>query len=141
YLLGVHGTPIFVVSALGILGLAYVIGLATERLGELVGPQKGAILNATFGNLAELIIAAFALAAGQLDVVRASIIGSIVGNLLLVMGMSVLIGGLRHGIQTFNAKIAGLDATLLFLAVIALFIPAVYVATSQGATSVGAAPR
>ncbi len=138
---GLTGTPIFVSSALGILGLAYVIGLSTERLGEIVGPSKGAILNATFGNLAELIIAAFALAAGQIDVVRSSIIGSIVGNLLLVMGFALLVGGLRHGIQTFNAKVAGLDATLLVLAVISLFIPAVFVATSHTGTSPGAAPR
>jgi Ca2+:H+ antiporter len=130
-----------VASALGILGLAYVIGLATERLGELVGSAKGAILNATFGNLAELIIAAFALAAGQIEVVRSSIIGSIVGNLLLVMGAALLVGGLRHGIQTFNARVAGLDATLLVLAVISLFIPAVFVATSHTGTAPGATAR
>jgi Ca2+:H+ antiporter len=141
WVVGLSGTPIFIASAAGILGLAYVIGLSTERLGEIVGPSKGAILNATFGNLAELIIAAFALAAGQIDVVRSSIIGSIVGNLLLVMGFALLVGGLRHGIQTFNAKVAGLDATLLVLAVISLFIPAVFVATSHNGTSPGAAPR
>jgi Ca2+:H+ antiporter len=133
WLFHLSGTPVFVASAIGILGLAYVIGLSTERLGSLVGPQKGAVLNATFGNVAELIIAVFALAAGQLDVVRASIIGSIVGNLLLVMGMSIVVGGLRHGIQKFDSKIAGLDSTLLVLAVIALFIPAVFVATSRSA--------
>lgn len=140
WVVGLTGTPVFVVSAAGILGLAYVIGISTERLGTIVGPQKGAILNATFGNVAELIIAFFALAAGQLDIVRSSIIGSIVGNLLLVMGMSIVIGGLRHGIQTFDAKIAGLDSTLLVLAVIGLFIPAVFVATSHTAQP-GSEPR
>src|SRR5262249_39006874 len=84
---------------------------------------------------------AFALAAGEIEVVRSSIIGSIVGNLLLVMGMALLVGGLRHGVQTFDAKVAGLDATLLVLAVISLFIPAVFVATSHSGTSPGAGPR
>lgn len=134
------GTPVFVASGAGILGLAYVIGISTERLGSIVGPQKGAVLNATFGNVAELIIAFFALAAGQLDIVRSSVIGSIVGNLLLVMGLAIVVGGLRHGIQRFDAKIAGLDSTLLVLAVIGLFIPAVFVATSHTATP-GSPPR
>ncbi len=114
------------VSAIGILGLAYVVGISTERLGGLAGPQVGGILNATFGNIAELIIAFFALSAGKLDVVKASITGSIIGNLLLVLGASMLLGGLRHGHQRFSAKIAGMDATMLVLAVIGLFIPAVF---------------
>ena len=80
---------------------------------SITGPQVGAILNATFGNIAELIIAFFALQAGLIEVVKASITGSIIGNLLLVMGASVLVGGLRHGIQTFDAKIAGSNAALL----------------------------
>lgn len=134
------GTPVFIASGAGILGLAYVIGISTERLGSIVGPQKGAVLNATFGNVAELIIAFFALSAGQLDIVRASVIGSIVGNLLLVMGLAIVVGGLKHGIQTFDAKLAGLDSTLLVLAVIGLFIPAVFVATSRTATA-GSEPR
>ncbi|HET7677111.1 MAG TPA: calcium/proton exchanger [Candidatus Limnocylindrales bacterium] len=126
YLVGVHGTPLFLVSAAAILGLAYVVGISTERLGALTGPQVGGILNATFGNVAELIIAFFALRAGLLEVVKASITGSIIGNLLLVLGASLLAGGLRHGRQRFDAKVAGLDATLLVLAVIGLFIPAVF---------------
>jgi Ca2+:H+ antiporter len=132
WVLGIHGTPIFVASAAGILGLAYVVGISTERLGALAGPQVGGILNATFGNIAELIIAFFALTAGQLEVVKASITGSIIGNLLLVLGASFFFGGLRNGMQRFNAKVAGLDATLLVLAVIGLFVPAVF-AFSQGA--------
>jgi Ca2+:H+ antiporter len=112
-----------------ILGLAYVVGASTERVGALTGPQIGGILNATFGNVAELIIAFFALQAGLLEVVKASLTGSIIGNLLLVLGASLFFGGLRNGLQQFNAKVAGLDATLLVLSVIGLFIPAVFAAT------------
>jgi Ca2+:H+ antiporter len=130
YLLAVEGTPLFVVSALAILGLAYVVGLATERLGALTGPQVGGVLNATFGNIAELIIAFFALRAGLIDVVKASLTGSIIGNLLLVLGASLLVGGLRHGTQHFSARIAGLDATMLVLAVIGLFVPATFALSS-----------
>jgi len=126
YVLHIEGTPLFFASAAGILGLAYVVGISTERLGGLAGPQVGGILNATFGNIAELIIAFFALTAGLLDVVKASITGSIIGNLLLVLGASLFFGGLRNGTQRFNAKIAGLDATLLLLAVVGLFVPAVF---------------
>ncbi len=126
WVMGVHGTPIFVVSAAGILGLAYVVGASTERLGALTGPHVGGILNATFGNVAELIIAFFALTAGQLAVVKASITGSIIGNLLLVLGASMLLGGLRNGNQRFSPRVAGADATMLVLAVIGLFVPAMF---------------
>ena len=123
-----HADPnlVFVVAAAGILGLAWVVGLSTERLGSLTGPQVGGILNATFGNIAELIIAFFALQAGLIEVVKASITGSIIGNLLLVLGASILIGGLRHGTQTFSQRIAASNASLLVLAVIGLFVPAVF---------------
>jgi len=138
YPAGIEGTPLFVASALAILGLAYVLGLATERLGALAGPQVGGILNATFGNIAELIIAFFALQAGLIDVVKASITGSIIGNLLLVLGASLLVGGLRHGTQHFSARIAGLDATMLVLAVIGLFVPATFALSSgEGAGAPG----
>ena len=116
-------------SGAAILGLAWVVGLSTERLGSLTGPQVGGILNATFGNIAELIIAFFALQAGLIEVVKASITGSIIGNLLLVLGASVLIGGLRHGTQTFSPKIAASNAALLVLAIIGLFVPAVFAFT------------
>ncbi len=135
YLLHIEGTPVFLVSALAILGLAYVVGISTERLGALTGPQVGGILNATFGNIAELIIAFFALTAGELAIVKASITGSIIGNLLLVLGASLLFGGLRNGLQKFNSRIAGLDATLLVLAVIGLFIPAVFAASGPERTT------
>ncbi|CAN5745007.1 calcium/proton exchanger [soil metagenome] len=132
YLLHIEGTPLFIVSAAGILGLAYVVGASTERLGALTGPQVGGILNATFGNIAELIIAFFALQAGLIGVVKASVTGSITGNLLLVLGLSLLLGGFRNGTQRFNSKIASLDSTLLLLAVIGLFVPAVFAFSSGG---------
>jgi Ca2+:H+ antiporter len=129
---GLHGDKnlIFIVSAVAILGLAWVVGLSTERLGSLTGPRMGGILNATFGNIAELIIAFFALQAGLIQVVKASLTGSIIGNLLLVLGASILIGGLRHGTQTFSQRIAASNASLLVLAVIGLFVPAVFAFTT-----------
>jgi Ca2+:H+ antiporter len=131
-----HADPslLFIVSAAGILGLAWVVGLSTERLGAISGPQVGGILNATFGNIAELIIAFFALQAGLIEVVKASITGSIIGNLLLVLGASVLLGGLKNGTQRFNQRVAGSNAALLVLAAIGLFIPAVFAATTARPT-------
>ncbi len=130
---GLHADPtvVFIVAAVAILGLAWMVGLSTERLGSLTGPQVGGILNATFGNIAELIIAFFALQAGLIEVVKASLTGSIIGNLLLVLGASVLIGGLRHGTQTFSQRVAASNASLLVLAVIGLFVPAVFAFTTS----------
>ena len=130
---GIHAdeTLVFLVAAGAILGLAWIVGLATERLGSLTGPQVGGILNATFGNIAELIIAFFALQAGLIEVVKASLTGSIIGNLLLVLGASVLVGGLRHGTQTFSERIAGSNAALLVVAAIGLFVPAVFALTTR----------
>jgi Ca2+:H+ antiporter len=130
---GLHANQnlIFVVAAAAILGLAWVIGLSTERLGSLTGPQVGGILNATFGNIAELIIAFFALQAGLIQVVKASLTGSIIGNLLLVLGASIFIGGLRHGTQTFSPRVAASNASLLVLAVIGLLVPAVFAFTTR----------
>jgi Ca2+:H+ antiporter len=134
---GLHADPtlLFVLSAASILGLAWVVGLSTERLGSLTGPQVGGILNATFGNIAELIIAFFALQAGLTEVVKASLTGSIIGNLLLVMGAAVLIGGLRHGTQHFSAKIALGNVSLLTLALIGLFVPAIFAYTTSDPTA------
>jgi len=137
WVLQIHGTPLFFVSAAGILGLAYVVGISTERLGALAGPQAGGILNATFGNIAELIIAFFSLSAGQLEVVKASITGSIIGNLLLVLGASLFFGGLKNGTQRFSSKVAGLDSTLLVLAVIGLFVPAVFAFSQRAEPGAG----
>ncbi|HEV8516688.1 MAG TPA: calcium/proton exchanger [Candidatus Limnocylindrales bacterium] len=135
FLLHAEGPALFVASAAAILGLAYVVGASTERLGALAGPAVGGILNATFGNVAELIIAFFALQAGLLPVVKASLTGSVVGNLLLVLGASIFLGGLRHGRQRFNAKVAQLDASLLMLAVIGLYIPAIFAASGPRSTA------
>jgi Ca2+:H+ antiporter len=130
---GLHAdaTLIVLVAATAILGLAWVVGLSTERLGSLTGPRVGGILNATFGNIAELIIAFFALQAGLIEVVKASLTGSIIGNLLLVLGASILVGGLRHGTQTFSQRIASSNAALLVVAVIGLFVPAVFAFTTR----------
>src|SRR5258705_4927295 len=125
-------TLTFGLAAISILGLAWLIGQATQRLGAITGPQVGGVLNATFGNIAELIIAFFALQAGLIDVVKASLTGSIIGNLLLVLGLSVLVGGLKNGRQTFSREIAGSNAALLVLAAIGLLIPAVLAFSSGG---------
>jgi Ca2+:H+ antiporter len=126
WVVGADPVVLFVVSAVAILGLAWLVGLSTERLGALSGPQVGGILNATFGNIAELIIAFFALREGLIEVVKASLTGSIIGNLLLVLGASVLVGGLRNGTQTFDARIAGSNAALLVVAAIGFFVPAIF---------------
>ena len=126
WVVGADPTLLFVVSAAAILGLAWVVGLSTERLGALTSPQVGGILNATFGNIAELIIAFFALQAGLVEVVKASLTGSIIGNLLLVLGASVLVGGIRNGIQRFDPRVAGSNAALLVVAAIGFFVPAVF---------------
>jgi len=120
---------IFLSSALAILPLAGWMGRATEELAERMGEGVGGLLNATFGNAAELIIAVAALRAGLHDVVKASIAGSIVGNILLVLGAAMLAGGLRHPEQRFNATGARSQATMLTLAAIALILPAAYQAS------------
>jgi Ca2+:H+ antiporter len=127
-------TLVFILAAGGILGLAWIVGLSTERLGAITGPQVGGILNATFGNIAELIIAFFALQAGLIEVVKASITGSIIGNLLFVLGASVFLGGWRNGTQRFSRQVAGSNAALLVLAAIGLFIPAVFAASTARPT-------
>jgi Ca2+:H+ antiporter len=119
-------TLVFVLSAAGLIPLAGLIGQSTEELAAYTGPRVGGLLNATLGNAAELIITIFAINAGLLDLVRASITGSIIGNLLLVMGLALLAGGLKNGAQFFDRRQAGLNATLLVLAVIALAIPSLF---------------
>jgi len=117
---------IFILAALGIIPLAHMIGHATEELAIHTGPKLGGLLNATLGNAAELIITIFALREGLLDLVRASITGSIIGNLLLVLGLSLLVGGLKNGLQTFDRRTAGLNATLVILALVALAVPSLF---------------
>lgn len=123
-----HADPVwvFVASAAAIIPLAGLMGKATEHLAEKLGAGIGGLLNATFGNAAELIIALIALRAGLYDVVKASITGSIIGNVLLVLGLSVLVGGLKYETQTFNRTAAGVGATLLTLSAIGLVVPAIF---------------
>jgi Ca2+:H+ antiporter len=116
---------VFVLSSLAIIPLAGLIGTATEALTVYTGPRLGGLLNATLGNAAELIITIAAIREGLLELVKASITGSILGNILLVMGMSMLLGGLRHGIQRFDSRHASRSAILLMLSVIALLVPSV----------------
>jgi Ca2+:H+ antiporter len=120
---------IFAMSALAIIPLAGLIGEATEEVAVRTGPQIGGLLNATLGNAAELIITIFALREGLVQLVRASIVGSILGNLLMVMGFSILLGGLTHGIQKFDQRRAAMNGTLLVLAFLALAIPSLFDAT------------
>jgi Ca2+:H+ antiporter len=117
---------VFAASSLAILPLAGWLGRATEQLAERLGEGVGGLLNATFGNAAELIIALAALRAGLHDVVKASIAGSIIGNMLLVLGAAMLAGGLRHSEQHFNPAGARSQATMLTLAAIALTLPAAF---------------
>jgi Ca2+:H+ antiporter len=114
---------VFVFTALGVIPLAGIIGESTEALAKYTGPRLGGLLNATLGNAAELIITIVAIREGLLDLVKASIIGSILGNVLLVLGMSMVLGGIRNGVQKFNQRQAGNNAILLVLAVVALLIP------------------
>src|SRR5262247_3410898 len=94
--------PVFVFSALAVIPLAALIGESTGHMAERLGPSSGALINATFGNLAEMIIAGFAVREGLLDVVKASLTGSILGNLLFVGGLSMLVGGWKRESQKFN---------------------------------------
>ena len=123
---------IFVTASLAILPLAAWMGSATEEIASVVGPSLGGLLNATFGNATELVIALVALNAGLVDIVKASITGSIIGNLLLVMGLSMLLGGLRFKEQSFHPTVARVNASSMNLAVIALLLPTAMHYTSRG---------
>jgi Ca2+:H+ antiporter len=126
YLAKDQHTLIFAAACLAIIPLAGWMGRATEQIAEKTGEGVGGLLNATFGNAAELIIALVALQKGLYDVVKASLTGSIIGNVLLVLGASILAGGLKHKEQKFNAQAASSQSTLLTLAAIALIIPAAF---------------
>jgi Ca2+:H+ antiporter len=129
-----HADPIliFFSSALGVVPTAALMGRATEELAHRAGPGIGGLLNVTFGNAPELIIALFALNAGLQEVVKASIIGSILGNLLLVMGAAFLIGGWGKERQKFVAEAAGAQSTMLLLATVALLLPAMFLLAHGG---------
>ena len=142
-----HADPviIFAVSALAILPLAGQIGHATEDMAARSGPQIGGLLNATFGNVTEMIIAFFLILEGELEIVKASITGSIIGNVLVVLGLAFLVGGWTREEQTFNRASAGLHSASLVIAVVGLMMPSLFSFTPEAsgfrteAVSVGVA--
>jgi Ca2+:H+ antiporter len=123
---------IFGAAAAGVIPTAALMGRATEELAHRSGPGIGGLLNVTFGNAPEMIIAIFALNAGLQEVVKASIIGSILGNILLVMGAAMLFGGLKRTRQTFNPTAASVQSSMLLLAAVALVMPTVFQLVSGG---------
>jgi Ca2+:H+ antiporter len=129
-----HFSPlaIFIASALAIAPLASVLGESTGTLAAYCGPAVGGILSATMGNATEMIIAFFALRAGHINVVKASLSGSIIGNLLLVLGLSLVVGGSRHTVQRFSRTTSSMNSTTLMIAVAALVMPAVFNLTLFG---------
>ena len=129
-----HVSPllIFIASALAIAPLASVLGESTGALASQCGPAIGGILSATMGNATEMIIAFFALHAGHINVVKASLSGSIIGNLLLVLGLSLVAGGLRNPVQRFSRTTSAMNSTTLMIAVAALVMPAVFNLTLFG---------
>jgi Ca2+:H+ antiporter len=117
---------VFLISCAAVAGLAWALGRATEQVGETAGPRVSALLNASFGNLPEVVILVLAIDAGLADIARASIVGSVIGNVLLILGLSLMLGGWRNGIQTFNERVAGMNTSMLVLAVILLSIPSLF---------------
>jgi len=126
-LVGGQPLAVFATACLAIVPLAALIGRSTESLAAHSGPRVGGLLNATFGNLTELVVAVLLVSAGEFEVVKASLIGSIVGNMVLVMGASFFAGGLRHKELFFSNRSAGLQTSSLLLAVLALMMPALFV--------------
>jgi Ca2+:H+ antiporter len=124
--------PVFFASALGVIPTAALMGRATEELAARSGPGIGGLLNVTFGNAPELIIALFALGAGLQEVVKASLVGSILGNILLVLGMSMLAGGAKRERQRFELRAATAQSLMLLLATVALVMPAIFQLVAGG---------
>jgi Ca2+:H+ antiporter len=125
-LLGAPPIAVFLLSAVAIVPLSGILGAATEVVAEHTSPAIGGVLSATMGNLAELIIATVALRAGLIELVKASITGSILSNLLLVLGIALFAGGLKFKVQKFNAHLAGMSSTVLLIAVFGLVVPALF---------------
>lgn len=121
---------LFVAAALGLIPLAKLIGDSTEHLAAYYGSTLGSLLNVTFGNAAEIIIGVVSINAGLLDLVKASITGAILGNILLIFGLSIIAGGLKYKEQSFNKQNTGVQSSMLFLAVIGLAVPTVLAATT-----------
>ncbi len=133
YLAWTHASPtsVFVVSCLAVLPLAGLMGEATEHLAHHTGPGLGGLLNASFGNAAELILAFMALRAGEKEIVKASLTGSIIGNMLMVLGLAMLLGGWKRKELVFNRLSAESASSMMVLAVVALVIPAIYAQVTQ----------
>ncbi|MGG1553225.1 calcium/proton exchanger [Paenibacillus ferrarius] len=121
-----NATLQFIIACIAIIFVAGFLGKATESVAHYAGERMGGFLNATFGNAAELIIAFFLVKDGLYDVVKASVTGAIIGNLLLVLGLSIFTGGLKFKEQKFNVNLASHNSSLMILAVVALFIPAIF---------------
>ncbi len=139
-LAGAPATVVFAASALGIVPTAALMGRATEELAAKSGPGIGGLLNVTFGNAPELIIALFALGQGLQEVVKASIVGSIIGNILLVLGGAMFAGGLGREKQTFSRTGASVQTSMLLLAAAALLMPAIFeLVEGQGLPAAGRA--
>lgn len=119
-------TVLFILSLLAILPLAAKMGEATEELAKIYGGHVGGLLNATFGNAAELIIALLAISRGLSDLVKASLAGSIIGNLLFVFGLSLFFGGLKYKEQRFSSNIGSMNSTMLLIAMMSLMIPSLF---------------
>jgi Ca2+:H+ antiporter len=132
HFLGWGELVVFITAAIAIIPLAGWMGTATEEIAVVLGPSWGGLLNATFGNATELIIALIALNEGLVNVVKSSIVGSIIGNLLLVMGLSMFLGGLKFKEQTFQSLVARVNASSMNLAVIAILLPTAIASTSEG---------
>lgn len=139
---GINELWVFILAGVAIIPLAGLMGRATENLAERMGPGIGGLLNATFGNAAELIIAFLALQKGPdfYPLVKASITGSIVGNILLILGISIFAGGIRYPRQTYNATAVSLGSTLMGLAAIGLVVPAIYVQVAAAESPAHRAP-
>jgi len=121
---------IFVLAAGALVPLAELVGIATEQIAVHAGPRLGGLLNASLANLTELILSTFLVLGGQLDVVKASLTGAILGNLLLVLGLALFAGGLRRGVQRYSAQAAGVHASSLALAVTGFLMPALFLLTT-----------
>jgi Ca2+:H+ antiporter len=129
--LDASGLVVFVASAVALAGLAWMLGEATDQAGDAAGPRASALLNATFGNLPEVVIVVLAIRAGLDDIARASIIGSVIGNVLLILGLSLVIGGWRNGVQTFNERVAATNSSMLVLGVVGLGLPTLFAAVEH----------
>ncbi len=141
HFMGANSTLMFIFTCLAIIPLAGFMGTATEELAKYRGPAVGGLLNATFGNATEMIISLILLQNGQVSVVKASLIGSIVGNILLVLGLSVLLGGVKYKVQAFNKDMAGMHASMMAMSVIGLLVPALFVRNMPGMSESSMNPR